>query len=441
MSILHRLFGLDPANYKQGVRGLHFHKEDPGTTHKTCPGKNVKKEEIVRDVIGAMTGPSHDSSGNRNITKQHRPDFDETTITAKIVDPAVDGRQTPVANALPTDGKTVPVAPDNSVVSAYAATDVPMVKPNIFAGTPVSPMPLTSDTLQPAVSSVSAPMYPLTSSPRVSIAPGLSPVARSQFLTMLGDRMLRIGSQDPLVKPLQQILVEYGYRIKVDGHFGPATDTAVRDFQSKANLAVDGEVSVVTAKALSNAALSSHPKEVPFPDTPGVVSPTPRIVGDQPMWLIEGLKWINTREAPGNADNPQILEWAKEEGGAIAENYRHDETPWCALFCGMILNKVGLPGTGTLWALDFLTTKSLVTLPGPAVGAFAPMRRAGGGHITVVVGKDQHGNLMCLGGNQHDRCGIDPFPKDRPLAFRWPKGVTLPEKIGFDSLPVLDSIS
>jgi len=30
--------------------------------------------------------------------------------------------------------------------------------------------------------------------------------------------------------------------------------------------------------------------------------------------LLEGLKWMNTKEAPGAADNPDILEWARAEG-------------------------------------------------------------------------------------------------------------------------------
>ena len=66
----------------------------------------------------------------------------------------------------------------------------------------------------------------------------------------------------------------------------------------------------------------------------------------------------------------------------------------------MVLTKVGIKGTETLWALDW--DKWGQKLPGPAVGAFAPMKREGGGHIAIVVGRDTRGNLMCLGGNQSD---------------------------------------
>jgi hypothetical protein len=56
-----------------------------------------------------------------------------------------------------------------------------------------------------------------------------------------------------------------------------------------------------------------------------------------------------------------------------------------------------------------------------------------------VVGRDQHGNLMCLGGNQSDAVNIKPFPVTRPLSFRWPAGVPLPANIGAQSLPLVRS--
>lgn len=52
--ILHSRIGLLPDNYKLGVRGLHFHKEDVHTTHKTCPGKNISKAKLVSDILAEM---------------------------------------------------------------------------------------------------------------------------------------------------------------------------------------------------------------------------------------------------------------------------------------------------------------------------------------------------------------------------------------------------
>lgn len=54
LAMLHKKFGFSPANYQRGVSGIHFHKEDPKTTHRTCPGKNLNKDRLVIDVVSAM---------------------------------------------------------------------------------------------------------------------------------------------------------------------------------------------------------------------------------------------------------------------------------------------------------------------------------------------------------------------------------------------------
>lgn len=54
LAMLHTKMGFDPSNYQLGVKGLHFHKEDHATTHKTCPGKNMVKADLVHNVMVAM---------------------------------------------------------------------------------------------------------------------------------------------------------------------------------------------------------------------------------------------------------------------------------------------------------------------------------------------------------------------------------------------------
>lgn len=57
LAVLHACRGLDPGT-------IHFHKEDPKTTHKTCPGKNVVKADLIaavqdrmaQGILGADTG-------------------------------------------------------------------------------------------------------------------------------------------------------------------------------------------------------------------------------------------------------------------------------------------------------------------------------------------------------------------------------------------------
>ncbi|WP_022722862.1 TIGR02594 family protein [Rhodopseudomonas sp. B29] len=240
---------------------------------------------------------------------------------------------------------------------------------------------------------------------------------------------LRMGAQGEAVRQLQLALKAIGYALTGTGYFGPATDTAVETFQRRAGLKVDGEVGPQTASALDRAQTA-----------PAVVQQATPVEVGRPLWLEAGIKLINVKEAPGATDNPEILDWAKEEGGDIAREYKHDSIAWCALFANHILTKVGLKGTETLWALDFAGHWPAVKLPGPAVGAFAPMKRTGGGHIICIVGRDQHGNVMGLGGNQGDKVSIAPFPQSRlNQGFWWPKDVPLPLQIGFASLPLVRS--
>ena len=60
LAVLHRWRGLEPQT-------LRFHKEDPKTTHKDCPGSNVDKANLIQRVTERLAGatdgehvPSHD---------------------------------------------------------------------------------------------------------------------------------------------------------------------------------------------------------------------------------------------------------------------------------------------------------------------------------------------------------------------------------------------
>lgn len=244
--------------------------------------------------------------------------------------------------------------------------------------------------------------------------------------SLLGNAVLRIGSEGPLVRDAQLALATLGYHLKGTGYFGNATDVAVTDFQKSRGIPANGRIDAITADALDVANKGGGPggRAIP-PET------------NRPLWLIAALSLVGTKEMKGAGDNPVILNWAKGQGGDVAKSYTHDSIPWCALFANQALAQAGLKGTGTLWALDFAHWG--VALKGPVVGAFAPMSRNGGGHIPIVVGRDQHGNLMCVGGNQSDAVNIKPFDPDRVVAYRWPCDVAAPWKVGFDSLPLVNS--
>jgi peptidoglycan hydrolase-like protein with peptidoglycan-binding domain len=64
---------------------------------------------------------------------------------------------------------------------------------------------------------------------------------------------LRYGSQGEAVKALQRVLVDLGFGVGVTGYFGTYTDAAVRGFQRREGLAVDGIVGPQTVAAFDRA--------------------------------------------------------------------------------------------------------------------------------------------------------------------------------------------
>lgn len=63
-------------------------------------------------------------------------------------------------------------------------------------------------------------------------------------------KYLEQGHRGESVRHLQDMLKSRGYNIEVDGHFGPQTEAAIRDFQGKNNLKVDGLVGPQTLGAM-----------------------------------------------------------------------------------------------------------------------------------------------------------------------------------------------
>lgn len=63
-------------------------------------------------------------------------------------------------------------------------------------------------------------------------------------------KTLKRGDKGQAVVQLQGKLIQYGARLKLDGDFGESTENAVRQFQRRYNLGVDGVVGAKTRKAL-----------------------------------------------------------------------------------------------------------------------------------------------------------------------------------------------
>jgi hypothetical protein len=87
-------------------------------------------------------------------------------------------------------------------------------------------------------------------------APAQRPVAGGTGQVPPLPALLRLDSRGAGVRALQQRLRDRGWRITVDGEFGPETDRVVRRFQQDKRLTVDGEVGPQTWRALWTAPIT-----------------------------------------------------------------------------------------------------------------------------------------------------------------------------------------
>ena len=144
-----------------------------------------------------------------------------------------------------------------------------------------------------------------------------------------------------------------------------------------------------------------------------------------PNWLMIARSYIGLAEIPGKEHSPTIAGWLT----GLKAWWRDDETPWCGVFVAecMRASAIELPkhwyrAKGWLdWGVPIAV---------PIVGCVVVYERKGGGHVGIVVGKDQRGNLMTLGGNQGNKVSIMPFALERAIGFRFPQ----------ESLPVLAAL-
>lgn len=140
-------------------------------------------------------------------------------------------------------------------------------------------------------------------------------------------------------------------------------------------------------------------------------------------WIAEARSHIGLREVKGPQHNPTILQWLErmpEFDGAAKAWWRDDETPWCGLFVGYCLGVTGRRVVREWYRARSWESSELTRLDRPAYGCIVTFTRSGGGHVGFVVGVNDRGNLMVLGGNQGDAVNIAPFASSRVTGFYWP---------------------
>lgn len=144
----------------------------------------------------------------------------------------------------------------------------------------------------------------------------------------------------------------------------------------------------------------------------------------EPAWLLAARAKLGTREAPGSANSPTILGWAKRLGTKVLGMvYNADSVPWCGLFVATCMAEAGIqPPSIAVRAKAWATWGANLRVERLAPGAVLVFEREGGGHVGFYVGHDNT-HFHVLGGNQGDCVSIMRIARNRLAASRWPKGV------------------
>lgn len=142
----------------------------------------------------------------------------------------------------------------------------------------------------------------------------------------------------------------------------------------------------------------------------------------EPRWVSIARAYLGTAEIPGPRSSPTIASWLTR----LRAWWRDDETPWCGVFLAAVMDEAGLP-----YPRDFARARAWldwgVPLPLPLVGAVCVLERGPtAGHVFIVIGRDDRGNLVGIGGNQSDAVTIATFLRSRVLGYRWPAAEAMP---------------
>lgn len=135
-----------------------------------------------------------------------------------------------------------------------------------------------------------------------------------------------------------------------------------------------------------------------------------------PRWLEIAEREIGTKEAPGTADNPRVLEYHQ----ATSLGARDDAVAWCSAFVNWCMKEASVPRTNSAAARSWLSWGEGLT--SPRKGCVVVLKRGSNpvqGHVGFYVG-DGVGQVRILGGNQSDQVKVSQFPKTMVLGYRWP---------------------
>ena len=209
---------------------------------------------------------------------------------------------------------------------------------------------------------------------------------------------VKIGSRGEDVVLVQRALIKHGYSLDDDGIFGKGTKKTVIEFQASMGLITDGVVGDATYTVLQT-------------------DPVEKQNGTE--WLTLAKGEIGVHEVYNESRVHYYWKASKLSGLA---KFPATQIPWCSSFVCAMMELSDIRSARTDGAKNWLGWG--VELEEPCDGCIVVFTRKGGGHVGIVVGEDDKGNLLVLGGNQGNMVCVKSFSRSRVTGYRYPEGYT-----------------
>lgn len=164
------------------------------------------------------------------------------------------------------------------------------------------------------------------------------------------------------------------------------------------------------------------------PQTDEALFGKPKTASGEPLWMQVARSLKGQREIRGSRHNPLILRMWEQ----LKLPFRDDETSWCAGYVGYCLEEAGVRSTRSAAARSYEKWGVKLDERTAPVGAVIVFWRGSPkgwqGHVGFLVGWDQRGRPLVLGGNQGDTVSIKPFDRARMVGLYWPQGIPVPQR-------------
>lgn len=148
---------------------------------------------------------------------------------------------------------------------------------------------------------------------------------------------------------------------------------------------------------------------------------TPDLQPDDPPWLTYAITHMGCRELlPNGGLNPEVRRFFAAT--TFPPQLINLRTAWCSAFVSHCLEESGYRSTRSAAAKSYLKFgREIVKIKRGAILVFTRgASDAATGHVGFYVGEQGADHLLVLGGNQRNCVGVQPYPRERLMAVRWP---------------------